>query len=174
MPNVSNQRFNKDKGPMMKHYPPCPKCGRDHKGECLMGKDVCYQCAKPGHHSKDYRVKDVRPQGQVAPRGPIAQNAQGGQVQGQGQAKGGQTPKNNRFYALHGRQEYEDVPNVVTGMLRVFHLNVYDLIDPGENISFLSPYVSMRFSVRPELLKDPFHVSTPVGESVIARTIYRN
>src|SRR5688572_31757088 len=32
----------------------------------------------------------------------------------------------------------------------------------------------MRFSVRPELLKDPFHISTPVGESVIARTVYRS
>ena len=38
---------------MMRNYPPCPKCGRDHKGECLMGKDVCYRCGKPGHHSKD-------------------------------------------------------------------------------------------------------------------------
>ena len=50
-PNVPHQRFNKDKGPMVRHYPPCPKCGRDHKGECLMGKDVCYRCGKPGHHS---------------------------------------------------------------------------------------------------------------------------
>ena len=32
-PNVPNPRFNKDKGPMMKGFPPCPKCGRDHKGE---------------------------------------------------------------------------------------------------------------------------------------------
>ena len=58
-------------------------------------------------------------------------------------------------------------------MLRVFHLDVYALIDPGANISFVSPYVSIRFSVKPELLKDPFSISTPVGESVIARTVYR-
>ncbi|MDV3170648.1 MAG: hypothetical protein Q8811_02735, partial [Candidatus Phytoplasma australasiaticum] len=77
----------------------------------------------------------------MAPRGQGVQNAQGGQ--GQVQARGGQDPKNNRFYALHSRQEYEDVPDVVTGMLRVFHLDVYVLIDPGANISFVSPYVSM-------------------------------
>src|SRR5687768_2998402 len=59
-------------------------------------------------------------------------------------------------------------------MLRVFHLDVYALIDPGANIFFVSPYVSMRFSVKPELLKSPFSVSTPVGESIIARTIFRN
>src|SRR5688572_9327288 len=60
------------------------------------------------------------------------------------------------------------------GMLRVFHFDVYALIDPGANISFVSPYVSMRFSVKPELFKNPFSVSTLVGESVIARTVYRN
>ena len=48
------------------------------------------------------------------------------------------------------------------------------MIDPGANISFVSPYVSMRFYVKPELLKDSFSVSTLVGESVIARTVYRN
>ena len=66
------------------------------------------------------------------------------------------------------------MPDVVTGMLRVFHFDVYVFIDPGANIFFVSPYVSLRFSVKPELLKDPFSVSTPVGESVIARTVYRN
>ena len=36
-PNVPNQRFNKDKGPIMKTNPQCPKCGKNHRGECLMG-----------------------------------------------------------------------------------------------------------------------------------------
>src|SRR5688572_5444607 len=30
-PNVPNQRFNKDKGPMMKTNPQCPKCGKNHR-----------------------------------------------------------------------------------------------------------------------------------------------
>ena len=135
-----------------------------------MGSDGCYKCGKTGPFARDCHGKDIRPQGQGATRGQVAPNSQGGQ----GQARGGQAPKNNCFYALHGRQEYEDVPDVVTGMLRVFHFDVYALIDLGANISFVSPYVSMRFSVKPELLKDPFSVSTPVGESVIARTVYRN
>ena len=32
----------------------------------------------------------------------------------------------------------------------------------------------MRFSVKPKMLKCPFSISTPVGESVVARTVYRN
>ena len=66
------------------------------------------------------------------------------------------------------------MPDVVTGMLRVFHFDIYAFIDLGANISFVSPYVSMRFSVRHEVLKDLFYVFTPVGESVVARTVYRN
>ncbi|XP_022858150.1 uncharacterized protein LOC111379056 [Olea europaea var. sylvestris] len=28
---------------------PCPKCNKAHRGECLYGKNVCYQCGKQGH-----------------------------------------------------------------------------------------------------------------------------
>ena len=100
----------------------------------------------------------------MARKGQVAPNAQGGK----GQARGVQGPRNNKFCALHDRQEMEEVPDVVTGILQVFHFDVYALIDPGANISFVSPYVSMRFSVRPELLKDLFFVSTFVGESIVA------
>ena len=106
---------------MMKTSPRCPKSGKTHKGECMMGTDVCYKCCKAGHFARDCRGREVLPQGQAAPRGQVAPNAQGGQ----GQAKGGQASKNNRFYALHGCQEYEDVPDIVTGTLRVFHFDVY-------------------------------------------------
>ena len=66
----------------------------------------------------------------MAPRKQVAPNVEGGK----GQAREGQAPKNNHFYALHGRQEYEDVPDMETGMLRVFHFDVYAFIDPGANI----------------------------------------
>ncbi|CAA0839506.1 Unknown protein, partial [Striga hermonthica] len=29
--------------------PPCPTCGRLHRGECHMGQDICYYCHEPGH-----------------------------------------------------------------------------------------------------------------------------
>ncbi|PKU84451.1 hypothetical protein MA16_Dca002964 [Dendrobium catenatum] len=33
---------------------PCAKCGRLHKGECLIGSNTCYWCHQPGHMAKYY------------------------------------------------------------------------------------------------------------------------
>ena len=59
-------------------------------------------------------------------------------------------------------------------MLRVFDLHVYAFSDPGATLSFVTPYIVVQFTVCPETLSEPFSVSTPVGDPVIARRIYRN
>ena len=41
-------------------------------------------------------------------------------------------------------------------------------------MSFVTPYIAVQFSVSPETLSEPFSVSTPVGDPVIARRVYRN
>ena len=41
-PNVLSQRFNKERVPNAQVRAPCPKCGKNHKGECLIGSDICY------------------------------------------------------------------------------------------------------------------------------------
>ncbi|XP_059310233.1 uncharacterized protein LOC132061428 [Lycium ferocissimum] len=51
--------------------------------------------------------------------------------------------------------------------------HVYALIHPGSTLSYITPYVSDKFGIKPESLSKPFSVSTPVGEPVIARRIYR-
>ncbi|XP_061370061.1 pentatricopeptide repeat-containing protein At4g21880, mitochondrial-like, partial [Gastrolobium bilobum] len=33
--------------------PQCDNCGRHHKGVCLMGQNVCFKCARPGHYARD-------------------------------------------------------------------------------------------------------------------------
>jgi len=68
----------------------------------------------------------------------------------------------NRLYALQDRQDQEDFLDVVTGMLRVFHLDVYPLLDLGTTFSFWTPYIAVNFGVSPEALSEPFSVSTPV------------
>ncbi|WMV54304.1 hypothetical protein MTR67_047689 [Solanum verrucosum] len=68
----------------------------------------------------------------------------------------------------------DDSPDVVIGILRVFHLDVYALLDPGATLSFVTPYIAVNFGVSPETLSEPFSVSTPVGDPVIARRVYIN
>ena len=37
----------------------------------------------------------------------------------------------------------------------------------------MTPHVSMMFDVLPDILLDPFSVSTPIGDSMVARRVYR-
>jgi len=48
-------------------------------------------------------------------------------------------------------------------MLKVIHLDVYALLDPGATFSFVTPYVAMRFGVSLNVLSEPFVVNTPIG-----------
>ena len=41
-------------------------------------------------------------------------------------------------------------------------------------MSFVTPYVDMNFEISPEQLSEPFSVSTPVGESILAEIVYRD
>ncbi|XP_031273899.1 uncharacterized protein LOC116132386 [Pistacia vera] len=38
------------------NLPHCQKCGRQHKGNCLLGTNVCFKCKQPGHMAKDCKV----------------------------------------------------------------------------------------------------------------------
>ena len=77
-------------------------------------------------------------------------------------------------YMLSPVDNSKDSPDVVTGMIQVFDSNVYALLDLGASLSFVTPYVAMNFDVIPEQLSEPFSVSTPVGESILAKRVYRD
>ncbi|WMV24853.1 hypothetical protein MTR67_018238 [Solanum verrucosum] len=62
---------------------------------------------------------------------------------------------------------------MVIGMLKVFQLDVYSLLDPNDTLSFMTPYVALMFDVLPDVLLDPSYVSTPVGDSIVAKWAYR-
>ena len=84
------------------------------------------------------------------------------------------SPKKNRFYALSSRGERESFPDVVTDMLQVFSINIYALLDLGDTISYVTPLVYSKFDILSNILNELFMVSTPVGESVVAKRVYRN
>ena len=52
-------------------------------------------------------------------------------------------------------------------MLKVFFLDVHVLLDVGATLSFITPLVAKKFDILPDILHEPFIVSTPVGESLL-------
>ena len=48
------------------------------------------------------------------------------------------------------------------------------MLDPGDTLSFVGPLVAVKFDVIPDVLVEPFFVSMPVGDSVIAKRVYRS
>ena len=46
-------------------------------------------------------------------------------------------------------------------------------MDLGSTLSFVNPLVSMEFDMLPDVLDEPFLVSTPVGDSIYAKRVYR-
>ena len=84
------------------------------------------------------------------------------------------SPKKNRFYDLRSRGERETSPDVVTGLLKVFTIDAYDLRDPSDTLTFVTPFVAKEFDTLPNILPERFIVSTLVGESVVAKRVYRN
>ncbi|XP_070034703.1 uncharacterized protein [Nicotiana tomentosiformis] len=97
-----------------------------------------------------------------------------GRGRGRGSSLGG---NQNRSYALTGQQDQEFSPDIVIGMLIICSHDACALIDPGSTLSCITPFVARKFGIVPEILSDPlsdpFVVSTPVGESIIARRVYR-
>lgn len=87
---------------------------------------------------------------------------------------GSSNVKQNRFYALQTLHHQEGSLDVVTSILKVFHIDVYALLNPCATLSFVSPYVSMRFDVSPDVLLDSNSVSTSIGEFVVDKRVYRN
>ncbi|WMV50598.1 hypothetical protein MTR67_043983 [Solanum verrucosum] len=139
--------------------PTCPSCGKGYSGKCLVGTDSCFGCDNSCHKVKDFpfqtiKGKDCR---KVQPSG-----------------FGSCAQKKNRFYSLLTRQDNEGSPDVVTGMLKVFHLDVYDLLDSGATLYFVTPHVAMIFDVGPKILSNPFHVSTPVGNAIVVKRVCRS
>lgn len=77
------------------------------------------------------------------------------------------------IYALSGRQNLESSPDVVKGILSVFSTHVYAFLDTGSTLSHITPFVASKYGKEPESLHQPFEVSTPVGEPVTVKQIYR-
>ena len=59
-------------------------------------------------------------------------------------------------------------------MFQVFSINVYALLDPGATLSFVTSLVAMKFDIPPDVLVEPFSVSTLVGDCIKTKRVYRS
>ena len=57
----------------------------------------------------------------------------------------------------------------MTHMLKVFFIDVYALHDPGSTLSFFTTLVAKKIDILPDILNEPFILSTLVGEWVVAK-----
>uniref|UniRef100_M1D8Y9 Gag-pol polyprotein n=1 Tax=Solanum tuberosum TaxID=4113 RepID=M1D8Y9_SOLTU len=167
-PRPTNERMSNPKPQGDGNMPPmptCAKCGRNHERKCLAGCNACFRYEK-----MDHKIRNCH---------SIAKNAGDGLHRAQPypssgpNGSGGNASKQNHFYALQTRGDQESSPDLVLGMLKVFHIDVYALFDPGATLSFVTPFVAMRFDMLPDILLEPFSFSTFVGDSVVVKRVYR-
>ncbi|XP_049344101.1 uncharacterized protein LOC125808444 [Solanum verrucosum] len=114
--------------------PSCARCGRTHPGKCRQGQTGCFKCGQEGHVIKECpksrqgsgnlsskaQSSSVVPPDRMTPRGATSSTGGGA----------------NLLYAINSRQEQEDSPDVVTGMIRVFDFAIYALLDFRASLSF--------------------------------------
>ena len=120
---------------------------------------VCYGCGKISNQLKDCPICVIK--GRECTQAPI-------------NSPNSYAPKNSRFHDLQTIGDQESSLNVVTVMLQLFSINVYALVDPSGTLCFVNPLVTMIFYMLPDVLYEPFLVSTPVGDSVISKRVFRD
>ena len=87
--------------------------------------------------------------------------------QAQSSAPNHDAPKKNHFYVVQSRGDQESSPDVVIDMLQLFSFDVYALLDRVDIFLFVTPLVAMKLEILPDILDEPFLVSTLVGDSLV-------
>ena len=149
---VANQILKREEllVPTKKSKSNCGEYGKKQYGDCLVRTDKCFSCGK------------------IVTRLGISLMCI---VKWISSKRFKWSSKEEPFYALLSRGKQETSPNVVTNILKLLFINVYVSLDPSATLSFVTPLVAKKFDILPDILHDPFIVSTPVGESVVAKRV---
>ena len=59
-------------------------------------------------------------------------------------------------------------------MLKVFCIDLYVILVPGATLLVFTRVVAKKIGILPNVLHEPFVVSTLVGESGVTKRVYRN
>ncbi|KAJ9555712.1 hypothetical protein OSB04_010326 [Centaurea solstitialis] len=165
----------------------CPKCGRNHQGECRLPESVCFKCGKPGHKSRDCGVAPrtcfhcFQP-GHIKPNCPKLASAQP-QVQAPATAmlritdgstgkKGGSSTSRGRAFQMTA-EEAQSAPDVVTGVFPVNEKPALVLFDSGATCSFVSSAFCKDFRLERGKLASPLAIDIAAEEVRVCEDVYR-
>ncbi|KAA0025985.1 reverse transcriptase [Cucumis melo var. makuwa] len=99
---------------------PCVSCRKSHRGQCLIGAGVCYQCGQTRHFKRDYpqlRVEVRRDEGvesHTVEQPRISTTAGEGTSGARQKRVVGRPRQQGKVYAMT-QQEAKDAPDVITG-----------------------------------------------------------
>ncbi|XP_031258279.1 uncharacterized protein LOC116116325 [Pistacia vera] len=135
-----NRKDWQSKRPRTAEFPPCPKCGRTHPGECLreLGLNVCYYYRQPGHLMKDCRF----------PLPPTAQTSR---------------DTNARVFTV-AQGEAEASPLAITGQLLFHTVPLYALIDSEATYLFITYGMIERLGLKPVVVDQPIKIELLDGK----------
>ncbi|XP_022897447.1 uncharacterized protein LOC111411117 [Olea europaea var. sylvestris] len=121
-----------------KVIPQCPKCEKVHRGECLFGKNVCYRYGQEGHFAPNCKAYP-----------PKKDLEQGKKVRA-------------KVFTLTQEEAKED-SNVMAGILLIFELPAYVLINSEATHSFVSTTFIAKSCVAYEKIDSLLEISIPSG-----------
>ena len=172
--------------------PTCAQCGKRHEGECRLGTAGCFTCGEVGHQARQcpQRQQERGEAPEATVQGPRASERGGhsftyAQRRGRGENMGtrgeaSQAASNahrptaqTRVYAIT-RQDAVTAPQVITGQVMIFGLEVCALIDPGSTHSYIASELVDRLKMKYEDMHANLCVRTPFGDSMLAHRICKD
>ncbi|KAA0040646.1 DNA/RNA polymerases superfamily protein [Cucumis melo var. makuwa] len=158
---------------------PCTSCGRNHRGQCLVGAGVCYQCVQPGHFKKDCPQLNMtikRDQGvgsQTVEQSRVSVVPTEGTSGARQKGVVGRPKQQGKVYAMT-QQEVEDAPDVITGTILICNVPADVLFNPGATHSFVSSIFLTKLNRMLEPLSEGLAIYAPVGEVLLVNEVLRN
>lgn len=73
----------------------------------------------------------------------------------------------NHLYALISQKESKTLPDVVTGMFKLFSHDAHYLLDARSTLSYVTLFVAVYFGFSLYVILDPFSFSSLVGDSLL-------
>ncbi|KAJ9546708.1 hypothetical protein OSB04_019251 [Centaurea solstitialis] len=186
---VPARKFKGQRTDGRKVYSGCPKCGRNHQGECRLPEPVCYKCGKPGHKSRECGVAPktcfhcFQP-GHIKPNCPKLAETAKAQVKApapatlritdgsSGKTAGSATTRGRAFQMT--AEEAHAAPDVVTGVFPVNARPALVLFDSGATWSFVSSTFCKDFQLERGKLASPVAVDVAAEEVRVCEDVYRD